>query len=820
MDKSPVASDYTKSQATDEAVRIIIPTTKLHNDDIDGPTVSSMRYIADQVMITVLCHIELLLPGSPDLGQWHSSESPQSMAAFSVTGTESNVHLAREMIAQSQRCRRQRIEFINRIDSPDAIAIARQLEDGWQGVPTPHPDQEEIYGDPVYIESARYKRCQERDEQSGLEVDTFFIPVRAVGKVIGCSGRRRLETFLSTGVIVDISGWIGQESGQIEVFLTGKNRADLQRVKHTILDDAKQNISYKEDIPAETRCIDWLLTNCWIKLQRIVYQQGTSVEVDSETIKVFGENRGHVSATVKQVTELMFEFHWATLWIPVLSQDQLSSRLEAAAQRTGAEVVCTSQFSGYMVDFYGHESQINQAMMEFENVGSMQLKYHLTQSEEIREFVSGKKDGKLIKIMKDTGVSLCLQPSQTMLGKNIDIELVGHDPRAIYTALKMLRGEFPSELSFFLSEAHHKRLIGHGGKTIQKVMKKFAVYIKFLSAEEAIDHVGAEILCDLPKCITSRLDNVIIRTPAKNYDALEATRRAIFDMAEECDNCLSEKVLRLQRHVLLRLDKDQRDQVAAFIKLYAESLDFSAPDLEFQGKSMSIISEQTDEIFSIKVSGYPSALDSFFTTLTTPNPEGVKTLFQSLLYAPMSVVRSPVMGPVALPLSPVISTPSSEKSTSSGKSWTSRSPDLFRQFSLAVLHVRPESAVLSTMPTPTLSSDSEVPVNEMLSTALEQGYSKLFEPTIGSQRKKSPLLGMDFYASSLIATSPTSGKTDTKDLFRLVQQYLSDFSQLLGLGCHLPRALPPTLLSNARLVGPARILKPERSIEATNTTVF
>lgn len=43
----------------------------------------------------------------------------------------------------------------------------------------------------------------------------------------------------------------------------------------------------------------------------------------------------------------------------------------------------------------------------------------------------------------------------------------------------MLQEELPAEISFHVPEAYHKRIIGVGGKNIQRIMKKYGVYVKF-----------------------------------------------------------------------------------------------------------------------------------------------------------------------------------------------------------------------------------------------------------------------------------------------------------------------------------------------------
>ena len=57
-----------------------------------------------------------------------------------------------------------------------------------------------------------------------------------------------------------------------------------------------------------------------------------------------------------------------------------------------------------------------------------------------------------------------------------------------------------------MPETYHKRIIGVGGKSIRRIMKKWGVYVKFLNAEE-FAALGGYVYNE---------DNVVARTLAKN----------------------------------------------------------------------------------------------------------------------------------------------------------------------------------------------------------------------------------------------------------------------------------------------------------------
>ena len=84
----------------------------------------------------------------------------------------------------------------------------------------------------------------------------------------------------------------------------------------------------------------------------------------------------------------------------------------------------------------------------------------------------------------------------------------------------MLQEELPAEMSFHVPEIYHKRIIGVGGKNIQRIMKKYGVYVKFSNAEEFASLGG----------YLDNEDNVVARTPAKNSASLDHLKQAVMEM--------------------------------------------------------------------------------------------------------------------------------------------------------------------------------------------------------------------------------------------------------------------------------------------------
>lgn len=100
----------------------------------------------------------------------------------------------------------------------------------------------------------------------------------------------------------------------------------------------------------------------------------------------------------------------------------------------------------------------------------------------------------------------------------------------------MLLEELPAEVSFHVPESYHKRIIGVGGKNIQRIMKLYGVYVKFSNAEEFAALGG----------YLDNEDNVVARTPAKNAINLESLKQSVMELvnpkvrgqAEQSQSCV------------------------------------------------------------------------------------------------------------------------------------------------------------------------------------------------------------------------------------------------------------------------------------------
>lgn len=150
-----------------------------------------------------------------------------------------------------------------------------------------------------------------------------------------------------------------------------------------------------------------------------------------------------------------------------------------------------------------------------------QIRVKIELANEHKEFVSGKKNGKINKIMTQSNVQIIFDSFREY---NFDIDVIAPNYEAMKQGLGLVEQEMPASISFHVPDQYHKRIIGIGGQHIQRIMKKHSVFVKF---SNAMDRGGINREDDDVK-----VDNVICRTPARNAQNLELVKSEILDMVD------------------------------------------------------------------------------------------------------------------------------------------------------------------------------------------------------------------------------------------------------------------------------------------------
>jgi hypothetical protein len=193
---------------------------------------------------------------------------------------------------------------------------------------------------------------------------------------------------------------------------------------------------------------------------------------------------------------------------------------------SGAEVI----FANMTFHAYGSDEACRTALsvisqIPFVKHAQSTIHVKLELANEHKEFVSGKKNGKINKIMNTANVQILFDGFNEY---NFYIDVRGNDFGMTMYGLELVEMELPASLSFHVPDQYHKRIIGIGGQHIQQLMKKYSVFVKFSNAHDRGPIVGKED-------DTLKLDNVICRTPSRNAQNLELVKQEIMDMVNKPD---------------------------------------------------------------------------------------------------------------------------------------------------------------------------------------------------------------------------------------------------------------------------------------------
>lgn len=415
------------------------------------------------------------------------------------------------------------------------------------------------------IDAARIQFLVLLDELAGLYVERIELDVKLHNITAGrkhCASMVIMEEtmtniyFPSSLILNSRRPTNPSEGTNNYVFITGEF-ASVQKAKEMLLGFAnhKRKQMVSREVAILPRKLDWMLTARPDDLLAIMGDNATYIEfppvmAQTGVMIVVGENRVDVERTVRSIMQLSCYHFAAWLWVnppqpggtlpasqscTLPPQAQVLTAIAQISHTTGAEIL----FRNYVFEVYGLDNQVRVAYqrlseLEFVRNCHRESKFQVELANEHRDFISGKKNGKINKIMKVTNVRIKYEAFNEY---NFLIDVCSSSCAYALEGLSLLQEELPAEISFFVPESYHKRIIGVGGKNIQRIMKKYGVYVKFSNAEEFAALGG----------YFESNDNVVARTPAKNAINLEYLKQAVMELVSPKDKDFVTEVIAIPR---------------------------------------------------------------------------------------------------------------------------------------------------------------------------------------------------------------------------------------------------------------------------------
>ncbi|KAJ3126186.1 hypothetical protein HK098_007818 [Nowakowskiella sp. JEL0407] len=304
----------------------------------------------------------------------------------------------------------------------------------------------------------------------------------------------------------------------------------VQQAKERILSIYKEATSTysTRQITCLPRKLDLLFTTFRDKLNKLMYDNATCILIppigsNDNLLNIMGTNRVYIERTARALMILICDFYIATIQIDPNTLRVAPQHLYQIFDQIALESQADIFFQSHQIEISGLRDAVKLCYRRIVDLDVVKPSirdtfFQVELAHEHREFINGKKNGKINKITKTSNCKVQFEDKFNDFNMLINI----HNPIPIKAleGLALLEDELPGEISFFVPEAYHKRIIGVGGKNIQRIMKKYGVYVKFSNAEE-FNALGGYYEND---------HNVIARTPAKNANNLEQLKQSIFEL--------------------------------------------------------------------------------------------------------------------------------------------------------------------------------------------------------------------------------------------------------------------------------------------------
>ncbi|KAL1868964.1 hypothetical protein VTK73DRAFT_3425 [Phialemonium thermophilum] len=333
-----------------------------------------------------------------------------------------------------------------------------------------------------------------------------------------------------------------------EIFITGENPHSIEMAKlrlHEILSHMRLLV---KDVTLAQPKIDSILLGRMDKVRKIMETNGTFIVFPTlgskqNLVRVQAIENLHAERTVRELMALAGQFYSASWWIAQPETRQLPSANDI---RTMLGDICANSDADVTFDkltfaITGSDEAVKDALMVMSQIkfiaqSQYQIRVKIELANEHKEFVSGKKNGKINKIMGQSNVQIIFDNFGEY---NFNIDVHAHSYDSMKQGLTLVEQEMPASISFHVPDQYHKRIIGIGGQHIQRIMKKHSVFVKF---SNAMDRGGLGREDD-----DNRVDNVICRTPARNAQNLELVKSEILEMVDRVDSEFTSQTVNVDR---------------------------------------------------------------------------------------------------------------------------------------------------------------------------------------------------------------------------------------------------------------------------------
>lgn len=347
---------------------------------------------------------------------------------------------------------------------------------------------------------------------------------------VGLTNLKHFSAFYGTDIIIP-DFWVGDHNN---VFLSGDAHSLVLLAEErltNLLNLAKKNLLYSEMHNISLTKLLFISRFCRPQLTNIMQEQRCFINISGSDIHFTANSTHALDSAMKQLTlELLTTTYEVQLLFPGLQNDTSSSHLKSklSEMASGANVIILQpQCTVFSVVLVGNSHDVLKCLHFMEVLCSemeVQIKFLVELYPDYKDFISGKKNGKISRITDNAKCVLSLEFQEDQ--SNMLITLTSNSFAAANAGINLLGEELPAEISFFIPEAYHRPVIGTGGSVIQTIMRRFNVFIQFSNTFQLPQNDFG----------LTRHNNVVIRCPSKNRKSISQAKKELMRLVNEYSN--------------------------------------------------------------------------------------------------------------------------------------------------------------------------------------------------------------------------------------------------------------------------------------------
>lgn len=269
--------------------------------------------------------------------------------------------------------------------------------------------------------------------------------------------------------------------------------------------------------------------------------------VVGDIITVQGNSIEEVEILIDELTNKLSTYYSEKIELTLQNNDhivdinKLLNFNDSLAFNSNCFITCSKTENKYIFQILGNSENIKVAtncLTQFssfinEAFKNQFIQYQIELPNKEKDFIAGKKNGKIIKIINMSSVSIKLLPYND---QNFIVEISGNDLLDSLLGLGLFEDELPTIFHFNVPESFHRQIIGVGGQTIQIIMRKFNVFVKFSNSFELSDKtLDNQHILQSTNFQQSfiRKNNVVIKCPSKNKSEIPLAKLELEKLVEK-----------------------------------------------------------------------------------------------------------------------------------------------------------------------------------------------------------------------------------------------------------------------------------------------